>query len=177
MTRMLIFYRWLPVGLIVLAMMVLFLTSDQAQAQPPPAPYLGDGDLNGDARMDEQDLLKFIQYWRQYVKNGQFTAAADFDDDGDIDHDDAAWIIGEFLRLYDVYHSGQSSASTSGVAPAQRPAAGTAVGKAKASVRASSRASNTAAGARKLPSTKSVPASAQSKKRPAISPAGDTSGA
>lgn len=91
------------------------------QADVPPPPYLGDGDLYPDAVMDEKDIAKFIEYWRLFARHGQLTPEADFNDNEAIDHDDAAWLLGEYLRLYDVYHTSQAPAIPSSTAIATAP--------------------------------------------------------
>lgn len=121
-----------PIFLAMLAVLVTMgLAGGKGWCQsPPPPPYLGDGDLNGDARMDEIDLSKFIVYWRSFIKTGNvIDPLADFNKNGRIDVQDAVFIIGEFLRLYSVYHTTPTAAGTGAAglaAEAVIPAAGAA---------------------------------------------------
>ncbi len=128
-------------SLFLAAAMLMFSLAAIVEAQgPPPPPYMGDGDLYPDAAMNEKDLAQFIEYWKTFVLEGQLnsdTEKADFNDNERIDYDDAAWIIGEYLRLYDTYHT----ASTSSVYP---HAAGVAIAQLGPPVRASSHVSRPA---------------------------------
>lgn len=83
---------------------------------PPLPPYLGDGDRNFDAVMDEKDLLVFIRDWRRFASTGKLTPDSDFNGNKRIDQADAVFIIGEFLRLYDVYHPTTTAALQRGQA-------------------------------------------------------------
>jgi hypothetical protein len=95
--------------LLLLAGAVASLVCKTWADTPPLPPYLGDGDLNGDAIMDEKDLARFIKYWRKFASTGVLTKIADFDKNNRIDSQDAVFIISEYLRLYRVYHRATSS--------------------------------------------------------------------
>lgn len=84
------------------------LVVSRAEAQPPP-PYMGDYDVNYDARMDDADLADFRTYWIAFHSTPPvYNSRADFDSDGDIDLTDARGLIEEWLRYYTTYHSAQA---------------------------------------------------------------------
>ena len=99
-----------PILLLALCCACLGAMATHAWCDPPPLPpYLGDGDLSGDAVMDEKDVFLFVKHWRKFASTGKLVAA-DFNGNKRIDHADAVFILGEFLRLYTVYHPATSAA-------------------------------------------------------------------
>jgi hypothetical protein len=67
-----------------------------AQNSPPPGPTWYLCDINGDLRVDADDLALFREAWRKQHDQQQNDAAADFNVSGKVDHADAQSMV-EYL--------------------------------------------------------------------------------
>lgn len=90
-----------------LCMSLGLLSAGRAEAQaPPPPPYMGEYDVNGDGAFTEADLVAFRTHWINFHKNPPvYERRADFNGDGKIDIADAQGIIQEWLRPSWAYKS------------------------------------------------------------------------
>lgn len=88
---------------------------------PPPAPYFGPGDLDGNFRMTSRDFALFCKYWIDYQTNGTFNAKADLDRNSILDIRDAALFVREWIKTEPTRVTTTQQASTP-EAPAQEQA-------------------------------------------------------
>lgn len=65
---------------------------------PPPAPYLGPADINGDLALDAADFALFCQAWVQYHADGTADNRADLNKDGAIGYEDAVVFVTEWIK-------------------------------------------------------------------------------
>jgi len=101
-------HRVIMIAVLGMGMAWGVLAVGPAEAQPPP-PYMGDYDVNYDARMDDADLADFRTYWMDFHKTPPvYNSRADFNRDGKIDLTDAQGLIEEWLRYYTTYHTAQA---------------------------------------------------------------------
>jgi len=65
---------------------------------PPPQPYFGVADVNGDLALDMTDFRLFIAAWAQYHADQTLDARADLDQDGALGFEDAVLFLREWLK-------------------------------------------------------------------------------
>jgi hypothetical protein len=84
-------------------------------------PYFGDADLNNNVELDQGDFALFIQYWRKFHLESDLVAAADFNDDGKLDHQDASYMVSEWVFYGPRAGTSSVKASSAPKPPAKSP--------------------------------------------------------
>lgn len=109
------------VGLAVTILLASAPCIARADNGPPPPPFPIGGDVNGDRRLDFDDILLFRDLWQDYFRNGVYDSRADLDRNGYIQYWDSALLIEAFIKAGLV--SGQQtgrSPQPAGTSAAQR---------------------------------------------------------
>lgn len=89
-----------PIGLLVAFLWGLPCGLARADdvTPPPPKPYFGVADINGDITLDLTDFRLFVAAWMQYQADQTLDTRADLEHSGAIGHQDAMLFVEEWLK-------------------------------------------------------------------------------